>query len=287
MNDTQIVAIYVILGDVFRALGHRTDCRARISNSEVLTVGAIAACQFQNHHERALCVLRALGYLSGPLSLSRFNRRFHTLAHCLNDLLGIVATLCATGTFFIIDSLPPPVCHRARAARCQKVRGGEYYGSCAAKGEKFFGWRLHLVVTPDGIPAPFDLLPAVYHDLTPVHDLMERLPSGACVDADKGYNSAEDEAWIEGKTGIRLIPRRRAKMEPNTLAETFGLQRYRGIIETVNIHLEARGAQRLHARTHEGLGPQGTRLAVRRSLHQCPLAITVTPQTTIDRASRA
>ncbi|MDQ2787752.1 MAG: hypothetical protein M3Y58_22415 [Chloroflexota bacterium] len=45
----------------------------------------------------------------------------------------------------------------------------------------------------------------------------------------QGYNSADDEAWIEGETGIRLIPKRREKMEPNTLAETFTLQRYRGI----------------------------------------------------------
>jgi len=48
------------------------------------------------------------------------------------------------------------------------------------------------------------------------------------------------------------VPRRREKMVPNTLAETFGLQRYRGRIETVNSQLEAWGVQRLHARTHEG-----------------------------------
>ncbi len=63
---------------------------------------------------------------------------------------------------------------------------------------------------------------------------MERLPSGACVYADKGYNSADDEAWVEGETEIRLIPKRRENMAPNTLAETFALQRYRGRIETVN-----------------------------------------------------
>ncbi len=96
------------------------------------------------------------------------------------------------------------------------------------------------------------MLPASLHDLTPVHELMERLPTGALVYADKGYNSADDEAWIEGETGIRLTPRRRENMEPNTLAETFGLARYRGRVETVNSQLAAWGVQRLHARTHEG-----------------------------------
>jgi hypothetical protein len=252
MNDSVIVTVYVILDDVLRALGHRTDPRARTSDSEVLTVGVIAACRFQNHHERALCTLRAMGHLSAPLSISRFNRRFHALAHHLSAALDLLAMLSVTGTVFVIDSLPLPVCRRARAGRCRKVHGREYYGYCAAKEEKFFGWRLHLVITAAGIPVSFDLLPAAYHDLTPVHELMERLPSGATVYADKGYNSATDEAWIAGETGIRLVPRRRANMMPNTLAETFGLQQYRGRVETVNSQLAAWGVQQLHARTHDG-----------------------------------
>lgn len=252
MNDTLIVTVYVILDDLLRAMAHHTDCRAQTSDSEVVTVGVIAACQFQNHHERALCVLRALGYLSGPLSVSRFNRRFHALAHRLSDAIDLLAALLTAGTVFILDSVPLPVCRRVRAWRCKKVRGAEYCGYCAAKKEKFFGWRLHLIISPDGIPASFDLLPASYHDLTPVHELMERLPSGATVYADKGYNSGDDEAWIEGETGIRLVPRRKENMAPNTLGEWFGLRRYRGRVETVNSQLAAWGVQRLHARTHEG-----------------------------------
>jgi hypothetical protein len=252
MNDTLIVTVYVVLDDLLRAMGHRSDPRARTSDSEVLTVGVIAACQFANHHERALCILHALGYLSGPLSVSRFNRRLHRLAHWFAILLDLLGEAFAGGTVFIIDSMPLPVCHRARAWQCRKVRGAEYCGFCAAKKEKFFGWRLHLIVSPDGIPVSFDLLPAAFHDLAPVHELMERLPSGACVYADKGYNSAEDEAWIEGETGIRLVPRRRENMAPNTLMELHGIQRYRGRVETVNSQLVAWGMQRLHARTHEG-----------------------------------
>jgi hypothetical protein len=252
MNDHLIVAVYVVLDDILRALGHRTDPRARTSDSEVLTVGVVAACQFANHHERALCVLKAMGYLSGPLSVSRFDRRFHALAHWLSAALDLLAAVFAAGEVFVIDSMPLPVCRRARASRCRKVRGGEYCGYCAAKREKFFGWRLHLVVTPGGIPVSFDLLPASQHDLTPVHELMERLPTGAVVYADKGYNSADDEAWIAGETGIALVVRRRDNMAPNTLGEWFGLREHRGRVETVGSQLEAWGVQRLHARTHEG-----------------------------------
>lgn len=252
MNDTLIVAVYVVLDDILRALGHRTHPLAQTSDSEVLTVGVIAACQFHNHHARALCVLKAMGYLSGPLSVSRFNRRFHALAHRLSAALDLLAAVFAAGEVFVIDSMPLPVCRRARAGRCRKVRGGEYCGYCAAKREKFFGWRLHLVVTAQGIPVSFDLVPAAYHDLTPIHELMERLPSGALVYGDKAYNSADDEAALEGETGVRLVLRRRENMMPNTLGEWYGLRQYRGMAETVNSQLEAWGVQRLHARTHEG-----------------------------------
>jgi len=135
------------------------------------------------------------GQVSGPLAVSRFNRRFHALAHRLSDAVGrplgsILAATLTAGTIFILDSVPLPVCRRVRAWRCrnaaQRAPGGaEYCGYCAAKKERFFGWRLHLVVTPDGIPVSFDLLPASHHDLTPVRELMERLPTGACVYADK------------------------------------------------------------------------------------------------------
>ena len=77
---------------------------------------------------------------------------------------------------FIIDSMPVPVCKRARARRCKKVRGQAFCGYCAAKREKFFGWRLHLVCTPEGVPVSFDLLPAAYQDLTPIHELTVMLP---------------------------------------------------------------------------------------------------------------
>jgi len=68
---------------------------------------------------------------------------------------------------------------RVRAWRCRKVRGRAYCGYCAAKKEPFFGWRLHLVCTTGGVPVAYALLPASQHDLTPIHELLYRLPAEA------------------------------------------------------------------------------------------------------------
>lgn len=95
------------------------------------------------------------------------------------------------------------------------MRGKAYCGYCAAKREAFFGWRLHLVCTPTGVPVAFELLPGGLHDLTPIHELTYGLPEGAAAYTDKAYNAAADEATILADTGVRLVPTRKANMRPN------------------------------------------------------------------------
>lgn len=251
MNDTYIVTTYVVIENVLKAYGFEDDWRARGTAAEILTVGVVAAKYFQNHHERALCVMTRLGYVHG-LSVSRFNRRLHALREWLYGILTLLTELYCQGEAFIIDSMPLPVCKRARASRCKKVRGKAFCGYCAAKKEKFFGWRLHLICTPAGIPVSFDLLPASEQDLTPIHELTVGLPEGSTVFGDKGYLSAPDANAILAATGIRFVAVRRRNMSPNSWADDFDLRLYRKRIETVYSQLEAMGIQRLHARTNAG-----------------------------------
>jgi hypothetical protein len=252
MDDDFIIAAYVTIADSMREFGQESHRLAKVSDPEVLTVAVVAAKFFHNHQERALCVMIRSGYIPA-LSVSRYNRRLHALAWWLESALVLLGELFAKGEVFIIDSLPLPVCKRVRARRCKKVRGKVFCGYCAAKKEKFFGWRLHLICTPQGIPVSFALLEASHHDLTPVHELCYVLPTGACVYGDKGYNSSDDERTLLEETGVKLVPTRRKDMkEQNTLSEFFALKRYRHGIETVNSQLESMGAQHLKARTNQG-----------------------------------
>jgi hypothetical protein len=252
MNDELIITSYVVIDDVMRSLNHRSHPLAKVSDAEVLTVAVVAAKYFRNNHERALWVLTELGYLSGSLSTSRLNRRLHAVADWLRLIVETLGELFAQGAVFIIDSMPLPVCRRARARRNRKVRARDYCGYCAAKKEKFFGFRLHLVCTPAGVPVSFAIVAGGDHDLTPLHELTFLLPAGACVFGDKGYNSAPDEATILDETGVRVIPMRRKNMAQHEWVDEFDLKRYRKGIETVNSQLEKMGAQQLHARTNAG-----------------------------------
>ncbi len=253
MDDDFIVTAFVVFDKTMAALGHRDDVRAGASDAEVLTVAVVAAKYFQSHLARALQVMHLGRYLSGTLSASRFNRRLHALRGWLGLLTEALGAIFAQGAVFLIDSMPVPVCKRARAWRCKKVRGKAFCGYCAAKKEAFFGWRLHLVCTATGVPVAFDLVPGGLHDLTPVHELTHGLPNGATVYGDKGYNAAPDEATILADAGVRLVPIRRANMRPNDWDDTLALRAYRKRIEALFSQLEAMGVQRLHARTNPGL----------------------------------
>lgn len=252
MNEHLIVTVYVVIDDMLKTMGHESDLRAVVSDAEVLTVTVLAAKYIHNHHERSLCLLRASGYLQRSLSISRFNRQVHRLSGWLLLILESLCALATRGEAFIIDSMPLPVCCRCRARRCRKVQELAYCGYCAAKQERFYGYRLHLVCTPQGIPVTFQILPAFFHDVTPVEELLADLPSGACVAADKGYLSADRCARIVQESGVRLIAAHRKNMAANTPADAAFIRTYRQRIETLNSQLEAMGTQRLHTRTVDG-----------------------------------
>jgi len=251
MNAPHIVTSYVVIDDVLELIGHTDDTRTRVSSAEILTVAIVAARYFQNHHERALCLLQQTGYLP-KLSVSRFNRRLHALQDILLLIASLLGEMMATGNVFVIDTMPVPVCKRVRAARCRKVQGDDYLGYCASKRAYYCGWQLHLVCDATGVPVAFELLPARWDELTLVQDLLSLLPEGSVVVADKGYISDTDQqlSYINGR--VRLVPKQRRNMRGNTTQDAELIRTHRSRIETVNSQLEKMGLQRLHARTNPG-----------------------------------
>ncbi|MBN1202495.1 MAG: IS982 family transposase [Anaerolineae bacterium] len=251
MNATYIVTSYVVIDDLLSIMNHTDASRATISSAEILTVAVVAAKFFQNHHERALCLLQQTGYLP-KLSVSRFNRRLHALQDVLLIIVSVLGEMMATGQVFVIDTMPVPVCKRVRAERCRKVQGDDFLGYCASKREYYFGWQLHLVCDAAGVPVSFELLPARWDELTLVQALLSPLPEGSVVVADKGYISDKDQqlSYINGR--VRLVPKQRRNMTGNTIDDAALIRAHRPRIETVNSQLEKMGLQRLHARTNPG-----------------------------------
>jgi hypothetical protein len=252
MDALYIVTVYVVLDDSLKALGYQDDCRARVTTAEVLTVAVIAARYFNNHHERALCILQLIGAIP-PLSISRFNRRLHKAQSQLDTVFTVMMQQRHPQPLYIIDTLPLPICRGVRADRCKKLRGKHYLGRCSAKREWFYGLRLHWVCDPAGFPFAFDLLPAATHELFATPYLLGDLSPDTCVVADGAYVSASMATLLQQTGSIYLIAKRHARMKvPNTATELTLLHGYRPVIETAHSLLEKMGLQRLQARTLTG-----------------------------------
>jgi len=253
MNATFIIGTYCWIDDTLKAIGHRDHHHVRVTTAEILTIAVVSAKYFQNHHERAVGVMRLLGYIP-RLSVSRFNRRVHQAWDLMADILALWSQERSEAqTAYVIDTMPLPVCHKSRAEQCRKtpqVKG--YLGRCSAKSEWFFGWRLHWVCDGSGFPIAFDLVPAVWHELTTLQVLIADLPAGSHVFGDGAYVSWDEES-LAALIDIRIIskPHKRQKRQLLPWQETQ-LRRMRSRIESQHSVLEKMGVQRLHAVTAEG-----------------------------------
>ena len=91
MDATWIIPAVVVIDPLMERLGHRSDVRAQVPDSEILTIAVVAARYVGRYHERAAPMMRELGYLSGRIGVSRFHRRLHPLADGMPripDMLG-------------------------------------------------------------------------------------------------------------------------------------------------------------------------------------------------------
>ena len=108
MHAEWMMTAFVIVDELLSRAGHHGHPLAQATDAEVLTVAIASAKYFQSHHERAVVLMQQTGYLSGPLSVSRFNRLLHQLGDYLELALATLGEVAAHGAAFIIESLPVP-----------------------------------------------------------------------------------------------------------------------------------------------------------------------------------
>lgn len=254
MDAFYIISTYVLIDDSLNLIGFKDHHLARVSTAEILTIAVVSAKFFQNHHERAVNIMCMAKYIP-HLSLSRFNRRLHQAFDVLQELIAFWSSQRLDQTEYVVDTMPLPVCRKVRAEECQKipqVKG--YIGRVSAKNEWFCGWRLHWLCDANGFPISFDIVPAVWHELTTIQNLLADLDDGATVYADGAYVS-NDHQILALIGGVRLV----AETHPNMRAQNSEYQRkrlkkLRSKIECQHSVLEKMGVQRLHAVTQEGFG---------------------------------
>lgn len=252
----EIIAIYAITDDLLKAIGHQEDCRAHLSDAEVITTVFVAARFFGGNHQSAINYLKDHGLMPAMLSKSRFNRRWHRLFLPLLDLFDYLGTILKSinpSTEYLLDSFPVPICDNIRIPRVRLVRSEDYRGYIASKKRYFYGIRVQLLATSAGIPVEFAFLPGEANDVRGLNALPLCLPEKAEVYGDAAYTDYQAEDDLRENDGIVLqIARKRNSRRSDSPAMAYIKQTIRHPIETVFSQITLRFPKSIHAVTLDG-----------------------------------
>jgi hypothetical protein len=253
--DNQIVIVYCLCDDLLKALKHFEDRQCAMSDAEVMSTAVVAALHFGGNLEKARQMLWEQGYIPGMLSKSRFNRRFHRLAHLFRTLFDVLAETwkelndtCS----YVLDSFPVAACDNYRIPRCHLYQGETWRGYQASKKRYFYGVKIHLMITELGQPVEFFLTPGSESDTRALKRYQFDIPAGSQVTGDKAYNDYDFEDLLQA-ADIDFIPlRKKNSKRPLPPWVTYLLARCRKMIETTGSLIERLLPKHIHAVTPSG-----------------------------------
>lgn len=140
---------------------------------------------------------------------TRYNSRRKRLAGWIEKLAQMWSRqIRPSEDSYIVDSIPIPVAHIAREHSYKVCR--ERLATAPDKGysgvfeQYYIGYKLHLVITIDGIYRQMDLTKASIHDIHYLEDIKAGSLTNCLLLADKGYLSTQRQLDLFYSCGIEL-----------------------------------------------------------------------------------
>jgi hypothetical protein len=137
--------------------------------------------------------------------------------------------------------------------RCRMLRGEEFRGYKASFRRYFYGLRLQLLTTKDGIPVEYFLSEASLSDADGMREMEINLSPESKVYADAAYTDYGFEEEMKDLSEIEWLAQRRSNSKkPHEKHLAKEIARARKRIETVFSQLKGMFKRKLHAVTIEG-----------------------------------
>ncbi len=243
--ETFLTALYTLVDDWYQAhapqlLAGKPGAKPLFSDSEVLAL-ALAQHWLGFPTERAW--LRRVRHEYLPLfprllSQSEFNRRARNLCWLLNRLRAWLLQQWGVraAPYRLIDSTPIPVRHWRRAGRWGRQRSAwpdAQLGWCGAKRQAFYGYRLLLLTTLDGVITDWVLVPGDANEREASLDLLTEYRHLRVL-GDKGFLDQACQAQLAELYDVHLFtPKRANQQQQNPKAWDQLMGRVRRRIETL------------------------------------------------------
>lgn len=155
----------------------------------------------------------------------------------------------------IIDATGVPVTKFYRRWKTKPFSNNKFFGVgyCHAKKERYYGVKLTLIVSREGIPVTYHLMSARRHDVKALEPAVKDL-KGIWLIGDKGYAGKKIHQQLKLSQRIKvIIPKRKNQKIRNTKWEKRKLK-HRRLIEVINEQLKDHfNLEKLRAKSVEGI----------------------------------
>jgi hypothetical protein len=263
--DTLATALYVMTDDLLIAHPERVPARPKIgivprtSDAEMLTLAVMQAMLGFTSETRWLRYARKnllTMFPNLPLQ-SGYNKRLRKLAATMTWLISELGrqTSVASDDVWVVDSTPVECARSRETVKRSDLAGWAEYGYCASHSRFFWGLRLHLVCTLQGLPVGWALTGAKADERDVLNAILESTPglrhhNRQVVIADMAYYGRAFEAGLD-VAGIDLLRPARKGEKPRPGQRFF--KPLRQIIESVNATFKGQ----LDLERHRGKTPAG------------------------------
>src|SRR5258708_9767085 len=180
---TILTTIFTIVDDTMKGAAmiqqalQRPGPAPRLSSSEMVTIALYQELIGEPREDHLFRLHQASlqTFFPGLNERSRYTRRKRDLCSVILAVrvsLQIVLEALQLEETAAIDSAPVPCVSYKRAQQASDFVGSADYGVCSSKAMKYFGYKLHNVVSLTGIIICFLLTPASRYDNQPVVELL-------------------------------------------------------------------------------------------------------------------
>lgn len=250
------IAIYCFLDDLVLKINPKPfDNRRKLTDPQVITTVVLAAKYFYGNQASACGYLQSHYGFTMP-DKSNFNRILHKLADLMAELfrqLGLIVKHLNLSSSYIIDSFPVPVCKNIRIRGAKLLSDKTYRGYNASKREYFYGFKVHLITTAQGLPIEYLVTAGSVHDNTAFQGMAIDLPAGSDLYGDAAYLNQEIKDLLLDFKGVTLkAATKRNTLIRNTWADELENRYYRKRIENTFADITAKFPRKLHAVTAKG-----------------------------------
>ena len=258
--DTLLTALYVLIDDHVIPSGRRRPGHPkRLSDAELvcLAVAQVLLGARSEHHWLRMCYGR-LGHLFPYLPRQPgYHKRVKAAAPLICQATLYLATLCPSWAddLRLLDATPVPCGTSRPTVQRSELAGLANYGYCAAHSRWYWGLKLYLLTTAEGMPVAWCLADPKIGEREVAQDLLGHardigaLRDGMIVLSDKGLAGREMERYAADQVKV-LLARPDRKDEPRRFGNLGGMRQW---IESVNDTLKGQ----LDLERHGGRTPAG------------------------------